>query len=113
MATRVCNTQQASSVDLGQGRMRDKVSSSQLETIHRDHYPEREEGKGLLGSRARSEGLHVYLCVSSDAAQWDISGSEDRRTIAVCGGITTTDSFSSMAWSHGVRSHGACTAAKF
>lgn len=45
MATRVFNTQQASSVDLGQGCMRDKVNSSQLETIHRDHHPEREEGK--------------------------------------------------------------------
>ena len=58
-ATRVCNTQQASSVDLGQGCMRDKVSSSQLETIQRDHHPERKEGKGLLGRGARSEGLRV------------------------------------------------------
>ena len=51
--------------------------------------------------------------MSSDAAQWDISGSENRRTVAVCEGLTTTGSFSSMAWSHGVRSHGACKAAKF
>lgn len=60
MAIRVCNPQHASSVGLGQGRMRDKVSASQLETIHRDHHPQREEGKGLLGA---GPGARAYMCI--------------------------------------------------